>query len=102
MRYRRLVRDYERRAGNHEAMVYWATVFIMTKRLARYEAGKPPEPRWGGNRQPPSRQHRQRHDPFINRLLACRLTCVFAPCLEREFSSGGFPHVVAGCGVAVL
>ena len=53
MRYRRLVRDYERRAENHEAMVYWATVFIMTKRLARYEAGTPPEPRWGGNRQAP-------------------------------------------------
>ena len=44
---------YERRPDHHEAMVYWATVFIMTKRLARYEAGKPPEPRWGGNRQPP-------------------------------------------------
>src|SRR5208283_5505924 len=35
MRYRRLVRDYERRTENHEAMVYWATVFIMTKRLTR-------------------------------------------------------------------
>jgi len=34
--------------------------------------------------------------------LACRLTCVFASCLERAPSSGGFPHVVAGCGVAVL
>jgi transposase len=53
MRYRRLVRDYERRADNHEAMVYWATVFNMTKRLARYEAVKPPEPRRVGNRQPP-------------------------------------------------
>jgi hypothetical protein len=40
-------------AENHEAMVYWATIFIMTKRLARYEAGKPPEPRWGGDRKPP-------------------------------------------------
>ena len=39
MRYRRLARDYERRTENHEAMVYWATVFIMTRRLARYEAG---------------------------------------------------------------
>jgi transposase len=26
MRYRRLVRDYERRTEHHEAMVYWATV----------------------------------------------------------------------------
>lgn len=52
MRYRRLVRDYERRPEHHEAMVYWATVFIMTRRLARYEAGLPPEPRWGGDRKP--------------------------------------------------
>jgi transposase len=52
MRYRRLARDYERRAGNHEAMVYWATVFIMTKRLARYETGQPPARRWGGDRKP--------------------------------------------------
>jgi NADP-dependent 3-hydroxy acid dehydrogenase YdfG len=35
-------------------------------------------------------------------LLACRLTCAFAPCLDRQFSGGGFPHVVAGGGVAVL
>ena len=47
MRYRRLARDYERRPGHHEAMVYWATVFIMTKRLARYETGQPDPPRWG-------------------------------------------------------
>jgi transposase len=53
MRYRRLVRDYERRPGHHEAMVYWATVFIMTRRLARYQTGQPPEPRWGGERKPP-------------------------------------------------
>jgi transposase len=53
MRYRRLVRDYERRPGHHEAMVYWATVFIMTRRLVRYQTGQPPEPRWGGERKPP-------------------------------------------------
>jgi transposase len=53
MRYRRLVRDYERRPGHHEAMVYWATVFIMTRRLARYQTGQPPEQRWGGERKPP-------------------------------------------------
>jgi transposase len=52
MRYRRLARDYERRTGNHEAMVYWATVLIMTKRLARYETGQPPPRRWGGDRKP--------------------------------------------------
>ena len=30
LRHRRLVRDYERRTEHHEAMVYWATVMIMT------------------------------------------------------------------------
>jgi hypothetical protein len=29
------VRDHERRTENHEAMIYRATVFIMTRRLAR-------------------------------------------------------------------
>jgi hypothetical protein len=53
MRYRRLVRDYERRTAHHEAMVYWATVMIMTRRLARYQASAPPIPRWGGDRKPP-------------------------------------------------
>src|SRR6266545_2905112 len=31
LRYRRLVRDYERRPEHHEAMVYWATIMIMTR-----------------------------------------------------------------------
>ena len=53
MRYRRLVRDYERRTDHHEAMIYWATILIMTKRLARYETGQPPVQRWGGHRQRP-------------------------------------------------
>ena len=52
MRYRRLVRDYERRTDHAEAMIYWATVIIMTRRLTRYETGQAPQPRWGGNRQP--------------------------------------------------
>lgn len=52
MRYRRLVRDYERRTDHAEAMIYWATVIIMTRRLTRYETGQAPEPRWGGDRQP--------------------------------------------------
>jgi transposase len=60
MRYRRLVRDYERRPEHHEAMVYWATVMIMTRRLARYETGKPPAARWGGDRNvPPAGQDQQ-------------------------------------------
>ena len=53
MRYRRLARDYERTTASSEAMIYWATVIIMTRRLARYENGQPPEPRWGGDRKPP-------------------------------------------------
>jgi Transposase and inactivated derivatives len=52
MRYRRLARDYERLTAHHEAMVYWATVLIMTKRLARYETRQPPPKRWGGDRKP--------------------------------------------------
>lgn len=56
MRYRRLARDYERRPEHHEAMVWWATVFIMTKRLARYENGHPDPPRWGGERPRPAQQ----------------------------------------------
>lgn len=50
MRYRRLARDYERTTANSEAMIYWATVLIMTRRLARYENGQPPARRWGGDR----------------------------------------------------
>jgi len=60
MRYRRLVRDYERRTDHHEAMIYWATVMIMTRRLARYETGTPPIRRWGGERgTPPPTQDKQ-------------------------------------------
>jgi transposase len=50
MRYRRLARDYERTTASSEAMIYWATVIIMTRRLARYETATQPEPRWGGER----------------------------------------------------
>jgi transposase len=56
LRYRRLVRDYERLPGHHEAMVWWATVMIMTKRLARMTPGCPqPNPRWGQPRPAPPR-----------------------------------------------
>jgi len=47
LRYRRLVRDYERRPEHHEAMVYWATVMIMTRRLARRSTDPPMKRRWG-------------------------------------------------------
>lgn len=53
MRYRRLVRDYERRTDHAEAMIYWATVIIMTRRLARFETRTPAEPRWGRERARP-------------------------------------------------
>ena len=56
MRYRRLARDYERTTANAEAMIYWATVIIMTRRLARYDNGQPPIQRWGGERPRPSEQ----------------------------------------------
>ena len=56
MRYRRLARDYERTTANSEAMIYWATVIIMTRRLARYENGRPPSKRWGGERPSPPQQ----------------------------------------------
>lgn len=47
LRYRRLVRDYERRTEHHEAMVYWATVLLMTRRLARRGSDPPIIQRWG-------------------------------------------------------
>jgi transposase len=56
MRYRRLCRDYERRPEHHEAMVYWATVMIMTRRLTRIENPNlpQPQPRWGQPRPKPT------------------------------------------------
>jgi transposase len=53
LRHRRLVRDYERRPDHHQAMVLWATVSIMTRKLTRDLAGEPPPTRWGRPRQPP-------------------------------------------------
>jgi transposase len=50
LRHRRLVRDYERLPEHHEAMVLWATVMIMTRRLVRETTGAPPHRRWGGDR----------------------------------------------------
>jgi transposase len=59
LRYRRLVRGYERRPEHHEAMVLWATVAIMTRKLARTTSGTPPHPRWGGPRTPASTPDQQ-------------------------------------------
>lgn len=47
LRYRRLARDYERRPDHHEAMIYWATIWIMTRRLARRSTDPPMKRRWG-------------------------------------------------------
>ena len=55
MRYRRLVRDYERRPEQHAAMVWWATVFLMVRRLERVRRGQGPHQRWGGPRPDPTR-----------------------------------------------
>ena len=52
-RYRRLVRVYERDPGHHEAMIWWATVHHMTRRLTRELAGQPPARRWGDLPPPP-------------------------------------------------
>ncbi|HLH59806.1 MAG TPA: hypothetical protein VKV33_11725, partial [Streptosporangiaceae bacterium] len=38
---------------NHEAVAYWAAVFIMTRRLTRYEKGLPPVKGGGGDCKPP-------------------------------------------------
>jgi transposase len=52
-RYRRLVRVYERDPAHHEAMIWWATVHHMTRRLTRELAGEPPGRRWGDPPPPP-------------------------------------------------
>ena len=62
MRYRRLARDYERTTAHSEAMIYWATVFIMTRKLTRYDTGQPPPTRWAGERP------RTTPNGFTNRL----------------------------------
>ncbi|MBE1584157.1 transposase [Nonomuraea angiospora] len=45
-RYRRLVRVYESKPEHHEAVIWWATVHQMTRRLARELAGQLPAGRW--------------------------------------------------------
>jgi transposase len=44
-RCRRTVRDYERLPAHHAAMVQWAMVIIMTRRLARYQTTSRPRTR---------------------------------------------------------
>jgi transposase len=76
MRYRRLARDYERRTESHEAMVYWATDFIMTRRLAATKPAKRPPSAGAATASQPRSQPWLPRKPFINRLLACYLTCL--------------------------
>ncbi|WSA58330.1 IS5 family transposase [Nonomuraea fuscirosea] len=47
VRYRRLARIHERKPVHHEAMIWWATVHQMTRRLTRELAGLPSPSRWG-------------------------------------------------------
>jgi transposase len=50
MRYRRLCRNYERLPQHQEAMIWWASTIIMTRRLARIlNPSQSPthKPRWG-------------------------------------------------------
>lgn len=55
LRYRSLVHDYERRPEHHEAMVYWAAIFTMTRQLARQQPGQPPVRQlWGQPRPGPA------------------------------------------------
>jgi hypothetical protein len=54
MRHRRLVRCYERTPEHHEAMIWWATISIMTRRLTRHLADEPPHGRWSDPPPPPA------------------------------------------------
>ena len=76
MRYRRLARDCERRTDHADAMIYWATVIIMTRRLARYQTGQAPEPRWGGDRQP-------RHPTYAEQPRAGKARAAWGACRVR-------------------
>ncbi len=46
MRCRRTVRDYERRPHNSEAMIKWAMIGLMSRRLARGKYHTPPTYNW--------------------------------------------------------
>ena len=59
-RCRRTVRDYERLPQHHAAMVQWAMIIIMTRRLARHQA--------------PAHPATHHLNPLFTRLLAPRAT----------------------------
>jgi hypothetical protein len=48
----------ERCVGHAGAMIYWTTVIVMTRRLARSENGQASQPRWGQAASQPGSQPR--------------------------------------------
>jgi putative transposase len=40
-KFRRTVRDYERLPEHHEAMIQWAMIAVMARRLARHHSAQP-------------------------------------------------------------
>ncbi|WP_433518833.1 transposase [Nonomuraea sp. CA-143628] len=70
VRYRRLVRIYERRPDHHEALIWWATVHQMTRRLTRELAGRPPSSRWGDPPPLPHLSSPDRHGKVLQLLTA--------------------------------
>jgi hypothetical protein len=70
MRYRRLVRCYERRPEHHEAMVLWATVHLMTRRLTRELAGQLAAARWNAPPPPPELVSTDRRGRILELLAA--------------------------------
>ncbi|SDM23564.1 Transposase DDE domain-containing protein [Nonomuraea maritima] len=69
-RYRRLVRIYERRPDHHEAMIWWATVHQMTRRLTRELAGQPAASRWSDPPPLPSLTSPDRRGKVLQLLAA--------------------------------
>ena len=76
-KHRRTVRDYEQLPASHEAMIMWAMIALMTRRLA----------------QPAD---------LSDAHLACRLTFLFSHGFEGARPFEGLPDVVAGWWAAVL
>ncbi|TMR88243.1 hypothetical protein EJK15_67350 [Nonomuraea basaltis] len=69
-RYRRLVRIYERKPEHHEALIWWATVHQMTRRLTRQLAGQPPHARWSDLPPLPELSSPDRRDKVLQLLAA--------------------------------
>ena len=98
MRYRRLARDYERRTDHAEAMIYWATIIIMTRRLARFETGTPAEPRWGAERARPGQPSRRCSQHELLYLQALRPDTGQHQDLGEAHGSCAKDHLLSGLG----